>query len=139
MTDVEHVLYLAKNRATGDWEHCSARRCDGLVDVKHSNLAHDGFCADPEQSFVAGWSASFDGSVALAEFKIKIMLSDDTAIAATADLRLVDGTYLLRARLDARLSDLPPDISRLLSPLLRQSGPYRSIVRGEIDASITAV
>ena len=65
MTEVAEVLYLAKSRETGCWEYGSGRRSDGHIDIKHSMSGCAGFSTDPEQSFAAGWSASFDGAVAL--------------------------------------------------------------------------
>jgi len=139
MTEVAEVLYLAKSRTSGCWEHGSARRSDGRVDIEPATPGRHGFSADPQQLFAAGWSVSFDGTMALGVLKVKVMLSDTTAIDATVDLCLVDGAYFLRARLDASLLDMPPEVSRLLAEMPHRSGPYSQAIRGDIDVSIRLV
>ncbi len=139
MTEVAEVLYLAKSRATGCWEHGSARRADGRVDIEHGRPGGQGFSADPEQLFAAGWSASFDGKEALAVLKVKVVLSDNTAIDATVDLCLVDGAYFLRARLNASLANMLPDVARMLADVARPRGPYSKAISGNIDVSIDMV
>lgn len=136
MTDVAEVLYLAKNPTTGCWEHGSARRTEGRVDVQYSKLERDAFSADPEQLFAAGWTASFDGTMAFAAFKVKVVLSRCAAIDATVDLYLVDGEYFLKARLNASLADMPPEIAYILGSVAEQGGSRSKPIRGGIEVIV---
>jgi organic hydroperoxide reductase OsmC/OhrA len=139
MTEVAEVLYLAKSRTTGRWEQGSARRLDGQIEIRQSTLDRDGFSADPEQLFAAGWTTSFDGTMARAALKMKAILSESTSIDATVDLYLVDGGYFLRARLDASLLDIPPEIARILAGMAEQRGSSPKTIRGHIDVTIDMV
>jgi organic hydroperoxide reductase OsmC/OhrA len=139
MTEVAEVMYLAKSRTTGIWEHGSARRSGGHVDITPSALGRNDFSADPEQLFAAGWTTSFDGTMARAALKVKVVLSDNTAIDAIVDLYLVDGAYFLQARLNASLSDMPPEVARILADMDRPKGLYSKAIRGNIDVTIDMV
>ncbi len=136
MTDTAEVLYLAKSRATGCWEHGSARRSGGDVDIRHATPVRGGFSDDPEQLFAAGWAASCDATMARAALKVKIILSDHTAIDATVELHIVDGAYALQGRLNARLLDMPPELARILADMAQLRGPYSQAIRGAIDVTI---
>ena len=139
MTEVAEVLHLAKNRKTGRWEHGYARRSDDHVDIIHSTPRRGCFSTDPEQLFAAGWAASFDGTMALAAIKVKVVLSDNSTIDAAIDLYLVDGAYFVQARLNACLMDMPPEVALMLADMAHLSGPHSKAIRGDIDVEINLV
>jgi organic hydroperoxide reductase OsmC/OhrA len=133
------VLYLAKNRRTGCWEHGSARRSDGHADIRHPTPVRSGFADDPEQLFAAGWTASSDGTMARAALRVKVVLSDNSAIDATVDLYVVDGAYVLQAHLDASLADMPPELAAMLAAMADPRGRNSKAIRGAIDLTIDMV
>src|SRR5258708_36600853 len=92
MDQVENVLYTAKTHSTGGREGAS-RSSDGRPDVKLSRPGATGNGTNPEQLFAAGWSACFEGAMALAALKRKISLPADLAIDAEVDLG-TGGGYL---------------------------------------------
>ena len=139
MTETAEVLYLAKSRTTGRWEYGSARRSDGYVDIRHPTPLHNGFSEDPEQMFAAGWTVAFDGTMARAALKVKVILSDSTAIDATVELHVIDDAYVLRARLNASLLDMPPELARMLAGMTHLREPYSKSIRGTIDVTIDMV
>src|SRR5262245_25714390 len=97
------VVYTAKTHTTGGREKGAARSSDGRLEVKLSVPGTPGQGTNPEQLFAAGWSACFEGAMALVARKMKIALPDDTAIDAEVDLNLGDGGYFLRARLNVSI------------------------------------
>jgi organic hydroperoxide reductase OsmC/OhrA len=109
------------------------------VDIAHALPGGLGFSADPEQIFAAGWSASFDSTQALAALKVKLVLSDETAIDATVDLCLFDAAYFLQARLNATLANVLPEVAHMLADVAQARGPYPKAIRGNIDLSIDMV
>jgi lipoyl-dependent peroxiredoxin len=139
MTETAEVLYLAKSRTTGCWEHGSARRSDGHIDIRHATPGRSGISDDPEQMFAAGWTVSFDGTMARASLKVKVILSDNSAIDATVDLHIVDDAYVLQARLNASILDMPPELARMLANMTHRRGPYSKAIRGTIDVTIDMV
>ncbi len=139
MTEIAEVLYLARSRESGCWEYGSAQRRDGELDIGPAAQGHTTFSADPEQSFAAGWAASFHRTVMDATMKVKIVFSNGSMIDGSVDLWLVDGAYFLQARLDARLADMPPDIVQILEDFAQRSGVARVPLRGAIDVSIEAI
>ena len=73
-------------------------------------FAAPGAGTNPEQLFAAGWSACFEGAMAVVARKRKFRLPADAAIDAEVDLNLnpADGTYFLRARLNISLPGVEP-------------------------------
>jgi osmotically inducible protein OsmC len=76
MTKVEKVLYTARVHTTGGRDGAS-RSDDGRLDIKHSVPGTPGTGTNPEQLFAAGWSACFEGAMAIAGRKMKIPLPAD--------------------------------------------------------------
>ena len=92
-----NVIYTAKTHTTGGREHGTARSSDGQLEVKFVPPGSRRSGANPEQLFAAGWSACFEGALALAAHRKKIKLPGEVAIDAEVDLHLDDGEYFLRA------------------------------------------
>src|ERR1700682_5901825 len=103
MTQVGTVLYTAKTRTTGGRENGASRSSDGHLDVRLSTPGSARIGTNPEQLFAAGWSACFEGAIAVAARKKKIALPADVAIDAEVDLHLGDSGYFISARLNVSL------------------------------------
>ena len=69
MTANEKLLYTAKVRTTGGREGAS-RSSDGRLDIRLSTPGGPGSGTNPEQLFAAGWSACFEGAMAIAGRKM---------------------------------------------------------------------
>jgi len=98
----ERRVYTAKTETRGGRDNGSARSSDGRLDINFSIPGTAGTGTNPEQLFAAGWSACFEGAMAVAALKRRIKLPAATAIRAEVDLNLslADGAYFLRARLN---------------------------------------
>jgi hypothetical protein len=85
---------------------------DGRLDVKFFIPGAPGAGTNPEQLFAAGWSACFEGAMAIVARKRKMRLAADTAIDAEMDLNqnLADRAHFLRARLNVSLPGCGPGI-----------------------------
>ncbi len=138
MTQVEKVLYTAKTHTTGGREGAS-RSSDGRLDVKLSRPGATGNGTNPEQLFAAGWSACFEGAMALAALKRKISLPPDLAIDAEVDLGTTGGGYLLQARLNVSLPGVERELAQALVDDAHQTCPYSKATRGNIDVEIKLV
>ena len=138
MTQVEKVLYTAKTHTTGGREGAS-RSSDGRLDVKLSRPGATGNGTNPEQLFAAGWSACFEGAMALAALKRKISLPPDLAIDAEVDLGTTGGGYLLQARLNVSLPGVERALAQALVDDAHQTCPYSKATRGNIDVEIKLV
>ena len=114
----EKLVYTAKTHTTGGRQNGASHSSDGRLDIKLSIPGGPGTGTNPEQLFAAGWSACFEGAMAVVARKRKIRLPADTAIDAEVDLNLIlaDGTYFLRARLNVSL----PGVDRELGAGHRQ-------------------
>jgi lipoyl-dependent peroxiredoxin len=139
MTQIERVLYTAKTHTTGGRENGVSRSSDGRLDVKLSTPGGPGAGANPEQLFAAGWSACFEGAMALAARKMKIALPADMAIDAEVDLCLTDGAYFLQARLNVSLPGLEREVAQALTDAAHQTCPYSKAIRGNVDVAINLV
>lgn len=137
-TKPEKVLYTARTRTTGGRDGAS-RSSDGRLDVKLSTPGTSGSGTNPEQLFAAGWSACFEGAMALAARKMKVLLPPDLAIDAEVDLCLVDGAYFLQARLNVSLPGLERDAARALADEAHETCPYSKATRGNIEVAINLV
>jgi osmotically inducible protein OsmC len=133
-----NVRYTAKTHTTGGRAGAS-RSDDGRLDVKLSIPGTSGTGTNPEQLFAAGWSACFEGAMALAARKMKITLPAETAIDAEVDLCNTDGAYFLRARLNINLAGLEREVAQALVDAAHQTCPYSKATRGNIDVTINVV
>jgi Ohr subfamily peroxiredoxin len=136
----EKLLYTAKVHTVGGRQKGEARSSDGRLDVKLSVPGGPGAGTNPEQLFAAGWSACFEGAMALAAQKAKIALPADLAIDAEVDLNLA-GTdnFFLRARLYVSLPGLDRASAQALVDRAHQLCPYSKATRGNIDVTLTLV
>jgi lipoyl-dependent peroxiredoxin len=138
MTTHERLLYTARTHTTGGRDGAS-RSSDGRLDVKLASPGAPGIGTNPEQLFAAGWSACFEGAMALAARQRKIALPPDTAINAEVDLNLADGEYFLRARLNVSVPGVERSLAQALVEAAHETCPYSKAVRGNVDVSINLV
>jgi Ohr subfamily peroxiredoxin len=137
-TTKEKVLYTAKVHTTGGREGAS-RSNDGRLDVKLSRPGAPGTGTNPEQLFAAGWSACFEGAMAVAAGQRKIRLPADTAIDAEVDLNNADGAYFLRARMNVSVPGIDRAVAQAIVDEAHQICPYSKATRGNIDVTIKLV
>jgi lipoyl-dependent peroxiredoxin len=137
-TTRERVLYTAKTHTTGGRDGAS-RSNDGRLDVRLASPGAPGIGTNPEQLFAAGWSACFEGAMALAARKRKIALPADTAIDAEVDLNIADGAYFLRARLNVSVPGLERAVAQAIVDDAHETCPYSKATRGNIDVAINLV
>lgn len=104
MTQNEKLLYTAKVHTTGGREQGASRGSDGRFHVRLSIPGSPGPGTNPEQLLAAGWSACFEGVMAIAAKKMNVRLPADVAIDAEVDLNSADAGYFLRARLDVAVN-----------------------------------
>jgi lipoyl-dependent peroxiredoxin len=139
MTPIRKVLYTAKTHTTGGRESGASRSSDGRLDVKFSTPDTGDIGTNPEQLFAAGWSACFEGAMAIAARKMKITLPAELAVDAEVDLCLAEGDYSLQARLDVSLPGLEREIAQALLEAADQTCPYTKAIRGNIDVAINLI
>jgi lipoyl-dependent peroxiredoxin len=137
----ERLVYTAKTETRGGRENGSSRSSDGRLDIKLSIPGTAGTGTNPEQLFAAGWSACFEGAMAVVALKRRIKLPADTAISAEVDLNLslADGTYFLRARLNVSLPGIERELAQTIVNDAHQICPYSKATRGNIDVVINLV
>lgn len=139
MTRSERLLYTGKVRTTGGRDGGLSRSADGRLDLRLSSPGAGGSGTNPEQLFAAGWSACFEGAMALAAGEMKVDLPADLAIDAEIDLVLEDGAYFLRARLDVSVPGLDRATAQALVDAAHRTCPYSKATRGNIDVAIALV
>ena len=139
MTQNEKLLYTAKVHTTGGREKGASRSSDGRLDVRLSIPGTPGAGTNPEQLFAAGWSACFEGAMAIAAKKMNVRLPTDLAIDAEVDLNLADGAYFLRARLNVSVPGLEREVAQAIVDAAHQTCPYSKATRGNVDTAINLV
>jgi lipoyl-dependent peroxiredoxin len=137
----EKLVYTAKTHTTGGRAGGASHSSDGRLDIKLSIPGAPGTGTNPEQLFAAGWSACFEGAMAVVARRRKISLPADTAIDAEVDLNLnvADGTYFLRARLNVSLPGVDREFAQAIVNEADQICPYSKATRGNIDVTINLV
>jgi lipoyl-dependent peroxiredoxin len=133
------VIYTAKTHTTGGRENGVSRSSDGRLDVKLSPPGSPRIGTNPEQLFAAGWSACFEGAIALAVRKKKIKLPAEMAIDAEVDLHLDDGEYFLSARLNISIPGIERSIAQGLVEDAEGICPYSKATSGNIAVTYTVV
>lgn len=139
ITRTAKLLYTAKTHTKGGREYGVSRSSDGHLDIKLSTPGTDGVGTNPEQLFAAGWSACFEGALALGAQKMRITLPEDTAIDAEVDLLLDKGSYFLQARLNISLPGLDREVAELLVEFGKNGCPYSKAIRGNVDVEYRLV
>jgi Ohr subfamily peroxiredoxin len=139
MTQTDKVLYTARTHTTGGRADGRARSSDGRLDVELSRPGARGAGTNPEQLFAAGWSACFEGSMAVVAREMKIALPADLAIDAEVDLCLDDGAYSIQARLTVSLPGLEREVAQALTDAADLVCPYSKAIRGNVDVAITLI
>lgn len=138
MSQNEKLLYTAKVRTTGGREGTS-RSADGRLDIRLSTPGGPGGGTNPEQLFAAGWSACFEGAMAIAARTMNVALPADLAIDAEVDLNTADNAYFLRARLNVSMPGLDRATAQAVVDAAHQTCPYSKATRGNIDVAINLV
>jgi Ohr subfamily peroxiredoxin len=138
MTAQAKRLYTGKVRTTGGRDGAS-RSSDGRLDIRLSTPGGPGNGTNPEQLFAAGWSACFEGAMAIAARKMNVVLPAGTAIDAEVDLNVDEGAYFLNARLNVSLLGLDPNVARAVVDAAHQTCPYSKATRGNIDVEISLI
>jgi lipoyl-dependent peroxiredoxin len=138
MTNPGKILFTAKVRTTGGREG-AARSSDGHLDIRLSAPGSNGAGTNPEQLFAAGWSACFEGAMAIAARKLKITLPAELAIDAEVDLCLDEGAYFLKARLNVSVPGVEREVAETLVATAHQTCPYSKAIHGNVDVAITLV
>lgn len=131
-------LYTGKVRTTGGRDGAS-RSSDGRLDIRLSPPGGPGSGTNPEQLFAAGWSACFEGAMAIAARKMNVALPAGTAIDAEVDLNVDEGAYCLGARLNVSLPGLDRNVARAVVDAAHQTCPYSKATRGNIVVEINLI
>jgi len=132
------ILYSANVHVTGGREG-AARSSDGRLDLKLSTPGGPGQGTNPEQLFAAGWSACFEGAMAIAARTKGVTLPHDLAIDAEVSLLLGDVGYSLAAKLNVSVPGMDPAVARQLIEAAHRTCPYSKAIKGNIDAVVTLV
>jgi osmotically inducible protein OsmC len=139
----EKLVYTGKTHTKGGREGGTSHSSDGRLDIKLSIPGAPGTGTNPEQLFAAGWSACFQGAMAVVARKRKIRLPAETAIDAEVDLNLnlnlADGTYFLCARLNVSLPSVDRELAQAIVSDADQICPYSRATRGNIDVAINLI
>ena len=138
MTTQAKRLYTAKVHTTGGRDGAS-RSSDGRLDIRLSTPGGAGSGTNPEQLFAAGWSACFEGAMAIAARKMNIVLPADLAIDAEVDLNSDDGAFFLSARLNVSLPGMDRTDARAVVDVAHQTCPYSKATRGTIEVEINLI
>lgn len=128
-------LYTGKVRTTGGRDG-SSRSSDGRLDIKLSVPGGPGTGTNPEQLFAAGWSACFEGAMAIAARKMQVALPADAAIDAEVDLNNGDEGYFLSARLYVSLPGMDRAVARTVVDAAHETCPYSKATRGNVAVEI---
>ena len=138
MSSTDKILYTGRTHTTGGRDGTS-RSDDGRLEVELSTPGSRGRGTNPEQLFAAGWSACFEGAIALAAKERRIVLPAAPSINAEVDLNLGANGYYLRARLAVRLAGVEHEVAQALVDRAHETCPYSKAVRGNVDVAINLV
>lgn len=131
------ILYTAQVHTIGGRDG-SARSSDGQLDVQLGSPGTKRPGTNPEQLFAAGWSACFEGALALAAKEQGLSLPVETAVDAEVDLNIDDiEGFLLTARLNVSLPGLDRAAAQSLIDRADAICPYSKMTRGGIAAGVT--
>ena len=131
------TLYTGKVHVTGGRDG-AARSDDGRLDIKLSTPGGPGAGTNPEQLLAAGWSACFQGAMAIAAKQMGMTLNGVTIDAEIA-LNTDGAGYFLAARLNVATPGLDPEIARQVVEAAHRTCPYSKALQGNIDVTLNLV
>lgn len=131
------TLYTAKVHVAGGRDG-SARSDDGHLDIKLSTPGGQGAGTNPEQLVAAGWSACFQGAMAIAAKQMNLELGQ-VAIDAEIDLNLAEGAFFLGARLNISLPGLDWAMAQQVIEAAHRTCPYSKALQGNVDVAFNLV
>jgi Ohr subfamily peroxiredoxin len=137
MSDTK-TIYSAHVHVTGGREG-AARSSDGRLDVKLATPGSTGAGTNPEQLFAAGWSACFEGAMAIVAKSKGVTLPADLAIDTEVDLRHGGDGYSIAARLNVSVPGVEPEVARQLIEAAHRTCPYSKAIKGNIDALVALI
>ncbi|PHQ63577.1 organic hydroperoxide resistance protein [Sphingobium sp. C100] len=137
MSDTQ-TLYTADVYVTGGRDG-AAKSSDGRLDVKLSSPGGRGQGTNPEQLFAAGWSACFQGAMAIAARAKGLTLPPELAIDAQIELRQGNDGFSLAARLTVHVPGVSPEVARQIIETAHRTCPYSKSIKGNIDAVVALV
>ena len=132
------TLYTAHVHVTGGREG-AARSSDGRLDLKLATPGGPGAGTNPEQLFAAGWSACFEGAMAIAAKAKGVVLPADLAIDAEVELRHGEDGYSLAAPLNVSVPGIDAAVARQIIETAHRTCPYSKAIKGNIDAIVALV
>ncbi|MEU9335727.1 organic hydroperoxide resistance protein [Streptomyces sp. NPDC048290] len=112
---------------------------DGRLDVlvnPPEELGGSGAGTNPEQLFAAGYSACFQGALAVVARKRGADVSGSTVTAKVGFGKNAEGFGLL-VEISASVPDTDPDTARALLAEAHQVCPYSKATRGDITVTLT--
>lgn len=127
------VLFTGKTHTTSGKDG-AAQSSDGFLDIK---LPQPHPAA--ENLFGVAWSACYMGALELAASKKKIALPQGLAVDAQIDLSLVNGGFLLSARLDVSVPGVDPEVAKELIHAAHEICPYSKATHGNIAVETNLV
>ncbi|MBW8859189.1 MAG: organic hydroperoxide resistance protein [Caulobacter sp.] len=131
------TLYTAKVHVAGGRDG-SARSDDGRLDIKLSTPGGPGSGTNPEQLLAAGWSACFQGAMAIAAKQMDIELGE-VAVDAEIDLNLAGGGFVLAARLNISLPGLDWAAAHQVIEAAHRTCPYSKALEGNVDIKFNLI
>ena len=132
------VYYTAHTHTTGGREGAS-KSSDGNLDVKLSMPGSNKPGTNPEQLFAAGWSACFEGAMAIAAQKLKVRLPDNLFIDAEMDLLVDDGNFSLAARMNISLPGVDREVALQVIEIAHNICPYSKAIKGNVPVQFNLV
>ena len=131
------TLYTGKVHVTGGRDG-AARSEDGRLDIKLSTPGGPGVGTNPGQLLAAGWSACFQGAMAIAARQQGVTLNG-VAIDAEIDLNTDGSGYFLAARVNVSVPDVERDVALQLVEAAHRTCPYSKALEGNIDVAFNLV
>ena len=139
-TEAPHkVIYTAKTHTTGGRENGVSRSSDRRLDIKLSPPGSPRIGTNPEQLFAAGWSACFEGAIALAAHRKKLKLPGDVAVDGEIDLHLEYGEYCLTARLSVLTPRVERSVTKDSADEAKRICPYSNATSGNVAVTYGVV
>jgi Ohr subfamily peroxiredoxin len=132
------VYYTAHTHTTGGREGAS-KSSDGNLDVKLSMPGSNKPGTNPEQLFAAGWSACFEGAMAIAAQKLKVRLPGNLFIDAEMDLLADDGNFSLAARMNISLPGVDREVALQVIEIAHNICPYSKAIKGNVPVQFNLV